>query len=136
MCVTYLLQFKKIICSPFSRKVYFFKKRFNKIKTIYPTFVHFKLFVTFHGNETFLVGRIFFDEIKMAKGFWVSKNINQFCSPILHYKDPSICVHCMWLAQSSGWQGWLCGEACWRPLLWEFQKPMGVATSSRQAHAF
>ena len=69
MCVTYLPQFKKIICSPFSGKVYLCKKSFNKIKTIYPTFVHFKLFVIFHRNETFLVGRIFFDEIKMVRGF-------------------------------------------------------------------
>ena len=46
-----------------------------------------------------MVGRIFFDEIKMTNGFWVSKNTNQFCSPILHYRDLSICVHCMQLAQ-------------------------------------
>ena len=56
-------------------KIYFFKKRLKEIKTIYPTFLHFKLFVIFHGKETFLVGRIFFDEIKMTNGFWVSKKI-------------------------------------------------------------
>ena len=56
-------------------KIYFFKKTLKKIKTIYPTFLHFKLFVLFHGKETILVGRIFFDEIKMTNGFWVSKNI-------------------------------------------------------------
>ena len=32
MCETYLPQFKKIICSPFSGKVYLFKKSFKKIK--------------------------------------------------------------------------------------------------------
>ena len=42
MCVTYLPQFKKIICSPLSMRIYFFKKGLKKIKTIYPTFLHFK----------------------------------------------------------------------------------------------
>ena len=61
------------------------------------------------------------------------QDYQQILLPDLHYKDLSILVHCMWLAQSRGWQGWLCGEAyCWRPLLREFQRPMG----SRQAHAF
>ena len=87
-------------------RIYFFKKGLKKIKTIYPTFLRtFQIFVKFHGKETFVVGRIFFDEIKMTNGFWVSKNTNQFCSPILHYRDLSICVHCMQLAQSRGWQG-------------------------------
>ena len=132
MCVTYSPQFKKMICSPFSGKVYLFKKSFNKMKTIFPTSVHFKLFVIFHGSETFLVGRIFFDEMKMVSGFgFRTISINfapQFCTIRI---SQFVYTACDWLKAGVAGQGWLCGEACLRPLLWEFQKPMVVATSSR-----
>ena len=132
MSVTYLPQSKKITCSLFSGTVYLFRKRFNKIKTIYPTFEHFKLFVIFHGNETFLVGRIFFDEIKMVRGFGFRRISINFAPQFYTIRiSQFVYTACGWLKAGVAGQGWLCGKACLKPLLWEFQKPMVVATSSR-----